>query len=36
LDIESLKSMIQNPEIVAEIDQVLSEAPKVKDEEAMI
>jgi hypothetical protein len=36
LDLESLKSMIQNPELVSQIDQAISEAPKVKDEEGFI
>ena len=28
--------MVQNPELVAEIDQAVTEAPKVKDQESLI
>ena len=32
LDIQSLRSMVQNPDLATEIDYALSEAPKVKNQ----
>lgn len=35
-DLKDLKSMVTNPELVAEIDQAISDAPSVKDQEGLI